>query len=93
VDTGPVYLQAGCDIDEVRESHIVIQHRVVVENLDAIERILIAICRDDHVAPIRTDGRRSAVWGQPRLTDYLRWKRAARRRARRDDADRIPAVS
>jgi hypothetical protein len=93
VDTGPVYLQAGCDIDEVRESHIVIQHRVVVENFDAIERILIAICRGDDVAPIPTDGRRSAVWGQPRLTRYLRWKRAARRRARWDNADRIPAVS
>jgi hypothetical protein len=93
VDTGPVYLQAGCDFDEVRESHIVIQHRVVVENLDSIERILIALCRGDDVARIPTDGRRSAVWGQPRLTRYLRWKRAARRRARCDDADRIPAVS
>jgi folate-dependent phosphoribosylglycinamide formyltransferase PurN len=93
VDTGSVYLQAGCEFDEVRESHIVIQHRVVVENLDAIERILIAICRGDDVARIPTDGRRSAVWGQPRLTHYLRWKRAARRRARCDDADRIPAVS
>jgi hypothetical protein len=93
VDTGPVYLHAGCDFDEVRESHVVIQHRVVVENLDAIERILIAICRGDAVAPIPTDGRRSAVWGQPRLTHYLRWKRAARRRARCADANRIPAVS
>ena len=88
-----MFLQAGCGFDEVRESHIVIQHRVVVENLDAIERILIAICRGDDVARIPTDGRRSAVWGQPRLTHYLRWKRAARRRARCDDADRIPAVS
>jgi hypothetical protein len=93
VDTGPVYLHAGCDFDEVRESHVVIQHRVVVENLDAIERILIALCRGEAVAPIPTKGRRSAVWGQPRLTHYLRWKRAARRRARCDDADRIPAVS
>ena len=93
VDTGPVYLQAGCDFDEVRESHIVIQHRVVVENLDSIERILIALCRGDDVGRFPTDGRRSAVWGQPRLTRYLRWKRAARRRARCDDADRIPAVS
>ena len=49
VDTGPVYLHGGCDFDEVRESHIVIQHRVVFENLDAIERILIAICRGDVV--------------------------------------------
>jgi hypothetical protein len=93
VDTGPVYLHAGCDFDEVRESHVVIQHRVVVENLDAIERILISLCRGEAVAPIPTKGRRSAVWGQPRLTHYLRWKRAARRRARCADADRITAVS
>ena len=35
IDTGPVYLQAGCSIDELAESHIVIQYRVVIENLDA----------------------------------------------------------
>ena len=39
----------------MRESHIVIQHRVVIENLDAIEQILIAICRGDDVARIPTE--------------------------------------
>ena len=72
---------------------VVGETRVLPENLDSIERILIALCRGDDVARIPTDGRHSAVWGQPRLTRYLRWKRAARRRARCDDADRIPAVS
>jgi hypothetical protein len=93
VDTGPVYLHAGCDFDEVRESHVVIQHRVVLENLDAIERILLSVCRGDDVPVIATAGRRSATWGQPRLSDYLRWKRAARRRARFQDAGHIPALS
>ena len=83
IDTGPVYFQGGCDVDEVRESHTVIQHRVVLENLDAIGRTLLALCRGDDVTPVPTAGRRSATWGQPRLTDYLRWKRAARRDAAR----------
>ena len=40
IDTGPVYLHGTCDYDEVRDSHIVIQHRAVVDNLDAIGRTL-----------------------------------------------------
>ena len=79
VDTGPVYLQAGCDIDEIAESHSVIQYRVVIENLGKIAATLIDLFNGKHVEPIPTAGRRSAVWGQPRLTDYLRWKKAARR--------------
>ena len=58
IDTGPVYLHGRCDIDEVRESHIVIQHRAVIENLDAIGRILLALCRGEPLPPIPTDGRR-----------------------------------
>jgi folate-dependent phosphoribosylglycinamide formyltransferase PurN len=82
VDTGPVYLQATCAFDETRESHIVIQYRVVLENLDAIGRRLIAAARGQHT-PQSTAGRRSATWGQPRLSTYLRWKWDARR-SRRD---------
>lgn len=78
VDTGPVYLQAGCPIDELRESHTVIQYRVVLENLDGVAAVLRSLCRGEPVAPIATAGRRSAVWGQPRLSAYLRWKRMAR---------------
>jgi hypothetical protein len=79
IDTGPVFLHGRCAIDEVRESHVVIQHRAVVENLDAAGRILLSLSQGEHVPPIDTAGRRSATWGQPRLTAYLRWKRAARR--------------
>src|SRR5688500_2737520 len=82
IDTGPVYLHGTCDYDEVRDSHIVIQYRAVADNLEAIGRTLTAIARGEHVRPVPTAGRRSAAWGQPRLTDYLTWKRAARRRAR-----------
>ena len=98
IDTGSVYLQAGYAFDEAAESHYVIQHRVVLENLDAIGRILIALSRGEQVPTISTAGRRSAAWGQPQLTAYLRWKRAARKsqvKSHRSKVDepRIAAVS
>jgi hypothetical protein len=79
IDTGPVYLHGYCDYDEVAESHNVIQYRAVTANLDAIGRTLTALGRGEEVQPIPTAGRHSAEWGQPRLTNYFRWKRAARR--------------
>jgi hypothetical protein len=91
VDTGPALLQATCRFDEVSESHYVIQQRVVFDNLERIWHTLMAAGRGDPPAPIDIAGRASAVWGQPRLTSYLRWKRAARRDRRR--AERVPAVS
>jgi folate-dependent phosphoribosylglycinamide formyltransferase PurN len=91
VDTGPVYLQAGCPIDELAESHIVIQYRVVTENLDRIAATLIDLFNGKKVEPVSTAGRTSAVWGQPRLTDYLRWKKAAR--SKNSNATSIATVS
>jgi methionyl-tRNA formyltransferase len=90
VDTGPVFLHGTYDFDEVAESHSVIQYRAVFENLDAIGAVLTSICRGEHVEPVNTDGRESAVWGQPQLTAYLRWKWNARR-SRHEN--RIPALS
>jgi len=86
IDTGPVYLHGTCEYDEVRDSHTVIQYRAVFDNLDAIGRTLTALHRGDAVKPVPTAGRRSAAWGQPRLTQYLRWKRAARSAAARASA-------
>lgn len=86
VDTGPMYLQASYPFDEVRESHNVIQYRVVLENLEAIERTLIAICRGENPEPVPAVGRHSATWGQPRLSEYLKWKWNARRNQRRGAA-------
>jgi methionyl-tRNA formyltransferase len=81
VDTGPTYGYFTYDYDEVRESHVVIQNRVALDNLDAIlERMADVV--SGRAAPIDVGGRRSAVWGQPWLTSYLRWKRAARKRRR-----------
>ena len=76
VDTGPVYFHGTCTYDERRDSHIVIQQRAVIDNLDAIGRTLTALARGEHVPPVDVGGRRSAAWGQPRLTRYLRWKLA-----------------
>jgi methionyl-tRNA formyltransferase len=83
VDTGPVLLHATVPFDEVRESHHVIQGRVVFENLERIGSALRAAARGEPPAVVDTTGRRSATWGQPRLSSYLRWKRAASRDRRR----------
>jgi folate-dependent phosphoribosylglycinamide formyltransferase PurN len=77
IDTGPMYLQASCAFDELRESHVVIQHRVVLENLAAISQTLRAIS-DDTARPLDVSGKRSVNRGQPWLTAYLRWKWLAR---------------
>jgi hypothetical protein len=81
IDTGSVFLQAGYDFDEVEETHTMIQHRVVLENLDAIGRIFIALSRGEQVSTVATEGRHSAAWGQPQLSAYVRWKLAARKAA------------
>jgi methionyl-tRNA formyltransferase len=79
VDTGPVFGYFRCDYDERRESHIVIQDRTVFANLDALEQKLTEI-HGGVAAPIDVLGRQSGAWGQPWLSAYVRWKRAARRR-------------
>jgi methionyl-tRNA formyltransferase len=90
VDTGPVLLQASCAFDEVRESHTQIQHRVVTENLDRIAEVLTNTVAGNPPLPMDTSQRASASWGQPRLSTYFRWKRAARRDQQR--LDRVPAL-
>ena len=80
VDTGPVYGYYSYPYDEVRETHFVIQQRVVLDNLDPLARKFQEI--DQGVArPLDTSGRPSGVWGQPWLSSYLRWKAAARKEA------------
>lgn len=80
VDTGPVYGFYSYPFDEVAESHIVIQYRVVFDNLDALRDRLLEV-EAGTAAPIDTTGRESDTWGQPWLSRYLGWKRRARKRA------------
>jgi hypothetical protein len=77
VDTGPVFFQGGCEYDERGESHVIIQYRVVTSNLEAIGSALLSVWKGER-RPIPTEGRRSAMWGQPTLSAYARWKRRAR---------------
>lgn len=77
VDTGPVYGYFTYDYNEGAESHIVIQNRVVFDNLDSLEMKFREILAGT-VATIDTRGRKSQAWGQPWLTRYLRWKRAVK---------------
>lgn len=79
VDTGPVYGYYSYPFDEVAESHVRIQHRVVFDNLPEIAARLRDVCAG-RAAPLDAHGRASAAWGQPWLTTYLKWKRAARAR-------------
>jgi hypothetical protein len=81
VDTGPTFGYYSYPFDEVHESHIVIQHRVVLENLDALRSKFLEIFAGSAV-PLDTSGRPSGTWGQPWLTKYLEWKSRARRSVR-----------
>jgi methionyl-tRNA formyltransferase len=89
VDTGPVYGWYGYAYDEVVESPFVIQHRVVLENLDGIRRTLIDVA-EGRATPLDASRRASAAWGQPWLTKYLRWKYRARRRRRESACAAVP---
>jgi methionyl-tRNA formyltransferase len=79
VDTGPPFGYYSYPFDEAHESHIVMQHRVVLENLDALRSKFLEIFNGTAV-PLNTSGRTSAAWGQPWLTKYLQWKSRAKRR-------------
>lgn len=76
VDTGPVFGYFRVEADPA-ESHIVTQHRVVVEHLDAIRDTLLAIDAGT-AAAIDTTGRPSATWGQPWLSALLKMRRGRR---------------
>ena len=73
VDTGPVFGYFRVDADP-RESHVVTQHRVVIEHLDAIRDKLLEI-EAGAAVPIDTTGRKSAAWGQPWLSAAIKMRR------------------
>jgi methionyl-tRNA formyltransferase len=75
IDTGPVYGYFRVEPRE-SESHIVMQHRTVFDNLPEIAATFESILNGT-VQTIDTRGRRSAEWGQPWLTKYPAFKRTA----------------
>ena len=74
VDTGPVHGYFRCRFDERSESHHVIQHKVVFDNLDAIQAKLLEVYHGQS-QPVDTHGLPSGEWGQPWLTAYWRYLR------------------
>jgi hypothetical protein len=90
VDTGPVFGYFTYDYDPTRESHVRIQHRVVLDNLDAIREKLVEI-HSGTAARLETRGRPSAVWGQPWLTSYLKWRFQARDARQKRAVGRVAA--
>ena len=78
VDTGPVYGYYRCKYDEARESHNIIQNRVVFDNLEKLKIKFEEILAGNAVS-IDVTGRKSQAWGQPWLSAYLRWKRVAKK--------------
>ena len=93
VDTGPVYLHGTLRLR--RGARVAHRHSTPRCRREPRRHRTDPDCPLPRRARGPDHDRRPALgrWGQPRLTHYLRWKRAARRRARCDDADRIPAVS
>lgn len=79
VDTGPVFGYFRIQADRSRESHIVMQHRAVLDHLDAIRDKLLEV-EAGTAARIETEGRPSATWGQPWFSAYCRLRWAYRRR-------------
>lgn len=77
VDTGPTFGYYTYDYDARRESHIVIQTRVVTENLPKLAAKLEEI-HARTAQNLDVEGRQSNVWGQPWLTEYFKIKRRAK---------------
>ena len=73
VDTGPVHGYFRCEFNERLESHHVIQHKVVFDNLDQIQARLLEI-HHGRSTPLDTHGLPSGEWGQPWLTAYLKYR-------------------
>jgi len=70
VDTGPIYGHYYCDFDIAAESHIALQYRVVLENLDVLADKITEMAAG-RATPVDVSGRASGVWGQPWLSRYF----------------------
>lgn len=77
IDTGPVYGYYKVESDPSKESHRILQQRVVFENLNELKDKLYAI-HSGTATPLETGGRTSAVWGQPWFSKYLAYRQQPR---------------
>ena len=88
VDTGPVFGYFRVDADPA-DSHVLTQHRAVLDHLDAIRDRLLDI-EAGTARPIDTTGRKSAAWGQPWLSAYMRMR--TRRQIAEPHHPEVPAT-
>jgi len=91
IDTGSVYGYYTYDFDELADSHVRIQHRVVFDNLEALRQKFVEIYTGS-ARMIDTASRSSAEWGQPWFSRYVLWKWRARKRKSGNES-RIAAIS
>ncbi len=77
IDTGPTFGYYSYDYDARSESHIVIQTRVITENLPELRAKLEDIYAGT-AQNLDVKGRQSNVWGQPWLTEHFKIKRRAK---------------
>jgi len=73
IDSGQIFGYFTYPFNAKKESHIVIEYNVILENLEKIENKLLQICEDVSI-PEDTSDRKSKKWGQPWLSKYLKWK-------------------
>jgi hypothetical protein len=79
IDTGPIYGYFRPTFDPLADSHQVIQHRGVFDQLPELRAALLAI-GDGSARPLRAAMDDSHEWGQPWLTAYWSYRRRERQR-------------
>ena len=73
IDSGQIFGYYTYPFNGKKESHIVIEYNVILENLEEIKNKLFQIC-EGVASPEDTSDRKSKQWGQPWLSKYLKWK-------------------
>lgn len=73
IDTGPIYGYFKTSYSK-SESPLLIQDRVVYDNLDKIKDRLIEIAENRAEVHQVEEKRKSGLWGQPHLSAYLTWR-------------------
>jgi len=78
IDTGEIFAQHGTTFNPVNDEHVYIQLKVVADNLPSLTPVITAVA-DGEAEPIPTDDRQGPLWGMPKLSAWLTWKRRVQR--------------
>lgn len=82
IDTGPVLGYFTAPYNECEETPLTVQRRMTYGNLDQVAAAIQGYI-EGSLKPVDTRGRQSAIWGQPTLSAFWKWKRAAKKRSPR----------